>query len=189
MNWMRAAALLALLPLAACDDPFGPRGWDATADTAQIWSASRTELIGFPSAWDFTTDPTRPVMVEAPGATQSWDVVLIDYNGALALAPASFFTGQGTRAAIAVRPSTTLESITRAPRDTASYQRSPVPLRVGDVYIIRTRIQVCENGIGTGTRYAKIAPVSIDPEAGTLRFALVRNPYCDDRDLVPPDED
>lgn len=180
---------LLLLPLTACDDPFGPRVWSAEPDTAQIWSASRPELIGMPSAYDFTTDPTRSVLIEGAGSTQGWDVALIDVNGQLMLAPASYFPGQGTRAAIAPRGAGTLASIERAPADSASYTRSPVALRVGDVYVIRSRINTCETGYGAGTRYAKITPVEIDQQEGTVRFALVRNPYCDDRSLIPPEDD
>lgn len=191
--WMRAARALLplslLLPLAACDDPFGPRAWDATPDTAQLWSASRAELIGQPAAFDFASLPPRPVQIETTGATQRWDVVLIDHEGGLALAPASYFLGAGSRSAIAPQGMLDLEDMTRAPSDTAAYLRRPVPLRLGELYIVRSRVEVCPDGYSSGARYAKITPVSIDAEAGTARLALVTNPYCDDRDLVPPEDD
>lgn len=188
MNIRRFAVLL--LPfLAACDDPFGPREWNATPDTAFLYSASRAELIGFVSAFDFTTVPGRPVPLEATGASQNWDVALIDFNGQLALAPSSHFLGQAERSAISEQPNTTLAAITRAPGDSASYSRGPVPLRMGSVYVVRTRSSICESGLGSGIRYAKLQPVVIDQAAGTLRFIYVRNPYCDDRALIPPDGD
>lgn len=192
-DWKRAARALLplslLLPLAACDDPFGPRSWDATPDTAQLWSASRAELIGQPAAFDFTSLPARTVLIETTGATQRWDVVLIDEGGQLALAPASYFLGPTSRSAIAPRGTQDLAEVTRAPNDSASYLRRPVPLRLGELYIVRSRVEVCPDGFSSGARYAKITPVLIDPQAGTVRFAFVRNPYCDDRDLVPPDSD
>lgn len=185
---IRIIALLALPFLAACDDPFGPRDWIATPDTALLWSASRPALIGFESAVDFTTTPPRGVAIEATGASQNWDVVLLDVNGQLALAPSSYFLGQGERSAVSEQPNTTLAAVTRAPGDTASYKRTPIPVKLGNVYIVRTRVAVCEGGFSSGVRYVKLQPVAIDPQAGSFRFAFVRNPYCDDRDLIPPDE-
>jgi hypothetical protein len=191
-KWIRSGrlvvALLALPLLAACDDPFGPLVWDATPDTATIWSASRTGLVGRPAAFDFAL-AVAPVFVESATATNSWDVVLVDVGGRLSLAPASHFGGQGTRAAIAVRPNTTLDAVTRAPSDTSSYLRTPVPLETGSVYVIRTRTDVCEGGFSTGTRYAKIRPLTIDEQGGSLTFELVRNPYCSNRNFIPPDDD
>jgi hypothetical protein len=31
--------------------------------------------------------------------------------------------------------------------------------------------------------------VALDHALGTVEFAIVRNPYCDNRDLVSPDDD
>lgn len=179
-----------LLSLAACDDPFGPRNWDATPDTAQIWSASRAELIGRPAGFDFTLNPPQAVLIEAPGAVRNWDVVLLDHEGGLALAPSSYFLGaSAARTAISPRGVQPLEAVTVAPRDSVEYTRLPVPLRVGELYVIRSRVQVCVDGFSSGIRYAKITPVEIDVAEGRVRFAHVRNPYCDDRALIPPDED
>ena len=186
---VRALLPLALLPLAACDDPFGPQTWDATPDTAQLWSASRADLIGQPAAFDFTAPAPTPVLIETTGATQRWDVVLIDDAGQLALAPASYFLGASSRTAIAPQGTLDLDEVRRAPSDTSAYLRRPVPLRVGELYIVRSRVEVCPDGFSSGARYAKITPVQIDAAAGTVRFALVRNPYCDNRDLVPPEGD
>lgn len=180
-----AAIVLSLPLLAACDDPFGPLEWDATPDTAMLYSASRVELLRRPSAFDFAL-AVAPVYIESANATNAWDVVLVDAGGQLALAPASYFSGQGSRAAIAVRPNSTLAEVTRAPSDTSSYVRTPVPLELGTVYVVRTRTDVCEGGYTTGTRYAKLRPVSIDQQAGTFTFELVRNPYCSNRNFIPP---
>jgi len=177
---------LAVLPLVgACGDPFGPLSWDATPDTVTIWSASRPDLVGRPSGFDFALTGA-PVYIEVPTATNSWDVVLIDSGGQLALAPASYFSGQGIRSGIAVRPNSALEAVTRAPSDSSSYVHAPVALVTGAVYVIRTRTDVCESGYSTGTRYSKIRPVTIDEQAGSFTFELVRNPYCSNRDFIPP---
>jgi hypothetical protein len=170
----------------ACDDPFGPLEWDATPDTASIWSASRLELVEQPAAFDFALGGT-PVWIEFSGGANSWDVVLIDHEGGLALAPSSYFEGQSSRAGIAVRPNTALDEITRAPSDSASYRRTPVPLAAGTVYIIRSRTAICESQFSSGPRYAKIRPVTIDAAAGSFTFEMVRNPYCSQRSFIPPD--
>jgi len=190
-TWKRVLPLLALPWLGvatACDDPFGPLDWDATPDTASLWSASRLELVEQPAAFDFALGGV-PVWIEFTSGADTWDVVLIDHEGQLALAPASYFAGQGTRAGIAVRTGTTLDEVTRAPSDSAAYQRTPVVLETGAVYIIRTRSTVCESGYSSGTRYSKIRPVTIDVAAGTLMFEMVRNPYCSNRSFIPPNTD
>jgi hypothetical protein len=187
----RRVVRLVLLPLlvmtAACEDPFGPQSWDATPDTAALWSASRLELLEQPAAFDFAL-AVAPVWIEFSGASNSWDVVLIDHQGRLSLAPASYFAGQGTRAGIAVLPNATLESVTSAPRDSASFLRTPVPLELNTVYVVRTRQAVCEGGFSSGTRYAKLRALAIDQQAGTISFELVRNPYCSSRSFIPPED-
>lgn len=180
-------ALPGALSLGGCGDPFGPLTWDATPATASIWSASRLELLGRPSAFDFALS-AGPVYIEGQGATASWDVVLVDHEGSLALAPASYF-GQNLRVGIATRPNSTLADVRRAPSDTAAYLREPVRVELGTVYVIRTRVDVCESGYTSGTRYAKLQPVTIDQQGGSLTFELVRNPYCSNRNFIPPDPD
>jgi hypothetical protein len=71
-----------------------------------------------------------------------------------------------------------------APRDTALYTAGPVPLRTGVVYVVRSRRAQC--GFSTGQRYAKMMAAEVDVERGTAQLAIVRNPFCDDRALVPP---
>lgn len=178
--------LLLLAPLAACSDPYGPQEWDATPETAQLWSASRSALLGKPSAFDLTTSPPYALNIEDAAAYNGYDIILIDVNGQLALAPASYFAGQNTRSGIAVRENTSLADVTKAPADTADYLHAPVPLKMGAVYIVRTRVNTCETGYSSGTRYAKLTPVEINQQGGYLRFQLVRNPFCSNRDFIPP---
>ena len=86
--------------------------------------------------------------------------------------------------------------MTQAPRDStasawpplsAPYSVEPVPLVAGDVYIVRSRRASC-GGVSSGYRYAKLRPVEINVAAGTYTFEIVRNPYCDDRSFVPPED-
>jgi hypothetical protein len=181
----RWALLLAALPLAACGDDFGPQTWDATPDTTLLYSLSRPEYIGRPSAYDFTT-LTR-VSVEATGSTGNWDAALAEQNNGFVLVPSGNFPGIISRAAIGETTYTTLDQLTRAPGDTADYSRAPVPLREGAVYVVRSRIAPCI-GFGSGTYYGKFQVVSMDAATGTIRLAAVRNPYCNNRALVPEED-
>jgi hypothetical protein len=169
----------------ACDDPFGPRLWSAAPDTAFIYSSSRAEYIGRVSSFDIVE--LRPVRIEVPGATGQWDFALADGNGALELVPAGELSGGlPSSAAIAIFPNQQLEDITAAPRDTALFRSTAVAVEPNTIYVIRSRRAPC--GFGTaGFFYAKMRAVDIDVERGTLRFEVVRNPFCNDRALVPPE--
>jgi hypothetical protein len=63
----------------------------------------------------------------------------------------------------------------------------PLPLVAGDVYIVRSRRASC-GGASGGYRYAKLRAVEINVVAGTYTFEIVRNPYCDNRSFIPPEE-
>jgi hypothetical protein len=175
-----------VLLAAACDDPFGPANWDATPDTVVLFSASRAEYIGHSSAVDITTVPVAALPLEVPGLTGNWDFALTDGDGGLALAPASAFAGLESRARIAVLEGQTLDDVRQAPRDTALYRATPVVVRPGDVYVIRSRRSSC--GGTNGYRYAKVQTVEIDVPRGIYRFEIVRNPYCDNRSFIPPQD-
>lgn len=177
---------LAVLVVAACDDPYGPAVWDATPDTMMLFSASRAEYLGFGSVLDITLQPVAALPLEAPSVTGNWDVALTDFEGGLALVPASAFAGLESRARIGVDSIRTFEQVTEAPRDTTEFGVDPLPLREGDVYLVRSRRSSC--GISSGYRYGKLRAISINEEAGTFRFEIVVNPYCDNRSFVPPEE-
>lgn len=186
MRGSRRLIPLLILVLAACDDPFGPAVWDATPDTLLLYSASRAEYLGFPSALDVATVPVQLVPIEAPTVTGNWDLALLDSGGGLALAPSGAFAGLESRARISVLTNRTLDSVTQASRDTTTYTADAVALELGNVYVVRSRRASC--GVSSGYRYAKLRPVEINVAAGTYRFEIVRNPYCDNRSFVPPEE-
>jgi hypothetical protein len=172
--------------LVACEDPFDIDDWTTITDTVQIFSLSRTEHIGEPAAYDFVTRVLR--LVESPSAAGQWDVALRDENGQLAFVPAGAFPGQASRAGLAAIPAnTTFEQLSEAPPDTGSYTLTPRILQPGQVYVVRTRRASC--GFTTGVRFGKIKIISVDQAAGTVRFASVVNPLCNNRDLIPPGED
>lgn len=179
--------LVAVLTVAACDDPFGPQLWDGTPATMTLYSASRAEYVGLASALDVVSQPVTPVSIEAPGAMGNWDFVLLDGPDGLMFSSASeAFEGAPTGARIAVIRNTSFVDVTEAPADTAAYTRGAIPLETGVVYVIRSRRSGC--GFTSGVRYAKVQPIEVDPARGTFRFAVVRNPYCEVRSLVPPEE-
>ena len=71
--------LVAAVGTAACDGGLGPIVWDATPDTTVIYSLSRPDLLGEPSAYDFAY--LRRVTIESPVETGQWDMVLAEENG------------------------------------------------------------------------------------------------------------
>jgi hypothetical protein len=173
----------AAVSMVACDDPFAIDDWTSVTDTIQVFSVSRPELIGQPSAYDFVTRVL--VRVESPTSAGSWDIALRDENGQLALAPAGSFQGQTSRAGLALITNTTFEELSEAPGDTASYSVTPRIVQPGQIYAVRSRRAGC--GFNVGVRFGKIKIISVDQAAGTVRFASVVNPLCNNRDLIPPD--
>jgi len=180
-----ALVIPAVLTMAACGDDFGIVDWTAVPDTTLIYSASRADLLRMPAAFDFIN--LVRVEIESEGAGGNWDVALIEQDGAFHLAPEAFVTGSDSRAAIATSDVTQLEDVREAPSDTARFTRSAVPIRIGDVYVVRSRRGTCFT-FNVGVRYAKLKALEVDPEAGTFRFEVVRNPNCNNRALIPSED-
>src|SRR5688500_17307278 len=177
----KRAVLTAFFPLllVACEDEF-KQEWTATPDTVELFSLSRPELIGRPSAFDFVPQPLFgiPAAVENPSATGRWDVEVVDQGSPLAFLPAGGFAGLNSRAAIAeISGATTLEELREAPGDTAQFKTTVVAAQVGKIYVVRTRREDCGFG-STGVRYAKLEVLEVNAPAGTLRFRTIINPYC-----------
>lgn len=174
---------LAAVASVACDDTLGIQPWDTVPDTVSLYSASRADLLGQSSAFDFVN--LAPVRVEASGAGGNWDVILTGGGASpLQLTPAGVFGGVTSKASIATITGTSFDALTDAPSDTMLYSKQPVTLTAGGVYAIRTRGVVCE--ISNSVHYAKVLVVSLDPALGVARLATVRNPYCDNRSFVSP---
>jgi len=179
-----ALILVAALGTAACSDSLGPQPWDATPDTVTLFSASRVDLLGQPSPFDFIN--LLPVKPEAPGTAGLWDVMLVTAGSDLQFVPAGAFQGQTSKAAIATITGKTFADLTEAPEDTTLYTTQAVTLHEGAVYVVRTRRDVCS--FSTASRFAKIHVITLDPAQGKAKFEAVRNPYCADRSFVPPKE-
>lgn len=171
--------------LSACGDDFGPGTWSARPDTTVIYSASRPELLLMPAAFDVVN--LARIIIENPTATGTWDFALVEQDGQFLMAPAAALTRDDSRAGIALSSATALVDVEEAPGDTASFSRALVPVEIGRVYIVRSRRESCFT-FGVGVRYAKLKALEVDPAAGTFRFEVVRNPNCNDRALVPPED-
>jgi hypothetical protein len=174
----------AVASVAACDDETGLDVWSAVPDTITLYSLSRPDLINQPSAYDFINHLV--LRVESPNATGNWDVAVRHEGTQLALVPASGFQGQQSRAALSVIAGSTFEELQEAPEDTLQFTTSAVPLTVGQVLAVRTRRAPC--AFSTSVRYGKIKIVDVNPVAGTVRFAAIVNPFCNDRSLIPPED-
>lgn len=180
---LAALSAALLVGVAACgDDPFA-FDWNDAPDTVLVYSMARPEL-NLVSAYNFLQGAR--VRVEAPAATGSWDLAVDTRDGQIVFLPPGALN-VAAEAGVAVLEGMSLDDVTRAPSDTLLYvEDEPVPVRQGDVYVIRTNRQRGSFG-RTCVYYAKAEAVAIDPVGGTLTFREVTNPVCNDRDLVPPD--
>jgi hypothetical protein len=172
--------------VSACSDPFASLPWDDAPMDIVLYSASRPEYVGRISAFDLGSGTPRGVAIEAESGAGSWDVVLLDNNGSLALESAVQFEGFKSRARIAEITGVAFEDVKRAPADTTEYTAGPLDLRMDAVYIVRSRLTSC--GLLTGSIYAKLKPTEIDAANGIFRFSYVENPNCDDRLLIAPED-
>lgn len=180
-----SAILLLTLALATgCKDNFGPTLWSDSPDTVAIWSLSRPDFQGLPSAYDMVN--SQRLAVEALGATGSWDFALVEEEGALKLMPSGAIKGLDSSAGIAPLPGRGFDELKELPGDTARYKRtSAVALEPGMVYAIRSRRYYPYSGAACSS-FAKLEPVRIDAANGELLFRIVSNPNCNDRSMVPP---
>jgi len=183
---MKAAltsGVLALVATAACNDSLGPPTWDPTPATTVIYSLSRPDLVGKPSAYDFVG--LRRLVIEAPGSTGGWDIALAEQSGNFVFLPVGMFPGIDDDVLVAETTARIMANVKKAPSDTTEYSRGPIPVRRGEVYIVRTRQESCVT-FGRGPFYAKFQVLSVDPSLGSVELAAIRNPYCTDRALTPP---
>lgn len=184
MRFVRYCGLVLTAVTAACGDDFGPINWSDVPDTVQIFSVSRPDLLGLPSAFDGVT--LRPVPVEQ-GA--GWDFALAEQDGGFVMLPLSATEGGDTLAALATIGDVTLDEVTEAP-PSSDFVKEPVPIEAGTVYVLRTRRSRCSQFTSlTGPRYGKLKAIAVDEEEGTYEFEVVVNPQCNDRALIPPDDD
>jgi len=175
------------LVAAGCDDEFGPQVWVDLPDTVTIYSLARPELLGLPGAYDIVN--RGAVRIEQPGMSVSWDLALSEEGGQFVLLPSGVLPDNPSPAALAHMPGADFKTLDAAPKreDSRWVDSLAVPLTVGEVYVVRSRPVSCI--YVTGSYFAKMRAVSVDPVVGSVTLELITNPYCNDRALVPPDED
>jgi hypothetical protein len=171
--------LAGLIPFLACDT-FEPN-WIGLPDFAVLYSLSRAEFIGRESAYDFAGQ--RRVVVERPKTQDpfDFDMAVTEIDGVFHALPAGLFEGFTIEPGIAVDSSgIRFEDMTTAPRD-GYVTDAPVLLREGWVYAVKTRrdFRGCN-------MYGKFEVVDLDP-VGIVEIRAMRNPLCNDRNLVPPE--
>ncbi|HEX7050270.1 MAG TPA: hypothetical protein VF188_08730 [Longimicrobiales bacterium] len=189
LSLLTLAVVVAAAAATGCDDEFGPSDWSPVPDTVALYSLSRAEYQGLPSAVDITDEPVFGHVVEAPGQTGGWDFVLEELDGVLAFSPAGALSGIPAGPGIAVDSTTGFDAIIRAPGDTAAYHRlDSVPVSASVVYVARSRVVPTFFGARC-VRFAKFRTVEIDPARGIVTIEVVNNVNCNDRSLIPPDED
>jgi hypothetical protein len=174
------APLLACAPLlGACDDNGLLSELILSPDTATV--ALPGSSVG--SALDIvrTTSNRLVRMPERLEDAEQWDVALRRTEaGALVLRP--YIPVSGARGAGLAPTSEAFEQIDEAPRGDGSYSSNPVLVTAGATYFLRSR-QFSGNGL-VCVKYAKLKVVTVDPAAGTARFAMVINDGCDDERLA-----
>lgn len=181
---LAAALTVGLAGASACgDDPFQV-DWVEAPDTVTLHSLARPDM-NLSSGFDFINRVA--VRIESPNATGNWDLAVDTRGGALVLLPPGSL-GVASKAQVAALPGRTFQDVTEAPADTALYSsRLPVPVQTGTVYVWRTRQSFGSWGM-VCVYYAKMEPLAVDAQAGTLTFVFDSSPACNDRSLVPPEK-
>jgi hypothetical protein len=175
-----ATAGLLAVGTVGCDDPYAI-DWTESPDTAMIYSLARPEL-NLPSAFDFVGKV--PLRVEAPLSTGQWDLALDTQDGELVFLPPGAM-GISSSSRVTRIPNTTWDDVIQAPSDSLLYSRDePVPVRSGDIYVLRTHVT---RGIwGTSCVYfGRIKPLEIQVAEGYLRFQYDFSPVCNSLRLIP----
>ncbi len=180
----RLLVLPSLLFSVACSDDIFRLRWSSDPDTALVYSLARPEL-NLPSGFDFVN--RTAVEIQAPGATGSWDFALDTQGGQLVMVPPTVY-GITSEARITVIPGMRFEDVQKAPSDTSRYTGTEaVPVSLGNTYVFQTHL--ARDRFGQLCRFfAKLEPLALDVQLGTMRFVFDRNPLCEDLDLIPPEE-
>lgn len=181
--WLGVVALVGVVFAAGCRNSLGPNTWLAIPDTTTLYSLSRPEYVGKPSAYDFTSSGGGGVVVEAPGYTNQWDIAIVDGANGLELAPAGTFEGISATPALTriTTPGDTFDNLADAPSDEKLYTDSTrLPAVEGGLYVVRTR------QVSSCVYYAKFELLSVDQQAGTVELVAAGDPYCNDRHLISP---
>lgn len=187
-----AALTLVALLTTGCEDEldFGFGDWAAAEDTVTLYSLDRPEYQGLPGGYNIAP-PGQAVVIEDRGATGLWDFALTGGTGGepLRLSPVGALLGLSSQAGIAPIGDVSYEELETAPRDSALYvSDEPVLVRPDRIYALRSRVVASATGSGC-VRFGKLKPLDVNEVEGTLRFVALANPNCNDRNLVPTEDE
>lgn len=176
--------LLGLAPLAGCnEDPFRIH-WTENPQEQVLYALDREELNQFNG---FDMIGRLRVVIEDPQTEGAWDFAVDRQGGGMVFLPPTLL-GLESRAGIASIPDSEYDDVVVAPSDTLAYvSDEPVPIALGTVYVVRTRL--ASGGFGRVCHFfGRVEPLEIDPVAGVVRFVQDTSPDCNNRSLVPPDD-
>lgn len=176
------ASLFACAPLlTACDDNGLLGTLILSSDTTAIGlpggnaEGSAIDIVRSGGDFDLVRNPERLTDAE------QWDFALRSTSAGLVFRPFTPVASQFRGAGIAVSDRA-FADLDRAPRGTASYSSAPVAVRVGGVYLLRSRQFASGNAVCV--KYAKIQVLEINQATSTVRFEVVINEGCDDERLA-----
>jgi len=179
--WIAAPLVLGSLVVSGCDDAFD-FDWILQVDTAVVYSLSRPEYLDRASAYDFGPGG-GPRVVEVPAATPvRWDLAFAEEDGDFVALPAGLFQGFDIDPGVQeITGGVSFDALDLAPRDGYVTSES-FPLREGGLYVVKSRrdFRRCNH-------YAKFEVLRLDP-IGIIEFQSVENPLCNDRELIPEDQ-
>lgn len=162
-------------------NPLGLTNWSgALPDTVTLYSLSRPNYLGLPSAYDFVGLTT--VQVENPAETGNWDIALGEDSTGLVFLLPDVFAFESTNARILPVKGGSLDSLLKAPK--AKYDSTVVPIRTDDLYVVQSRVSTNVYGLSC-VYYSKLKPLVVDTTTGKLVFIFLSNPNCNDSSLKP----
>lgn len=192
---MRSLAIVAAIPVAllfgACESTgtsFEPM---LVTDTIEL--ATPTANSSLPTAVDITATTGAIVGGRYPEELRDageWDLTLRLVGNELRFVPAGSVgildLGGVSRAGI-TEPLTgrTFDSLKQAPKQTTFITDRGVPVRVGEVYAVRSRLVSC--GISAVEQYGKLQPLEVDVAAQRVKFHIITSSRCADQRLSDED--
>lgn len=174
--------LVSAASLTACgDDPFRT-DWVENPDTVELYVLSRPEP-NLLSAFEFYG--RIPKRLEAPNTGDRWDLTVDYRDGQFVWLPPGAL-GIESDAGLATLEGHSWLSADEAPADTVAYVTdAAIPISFDPIYVIRTRLH--QGTFSLCNYYGKIEVLETDSIIGTVTFQFDVNPFCNNRDLVPPD--
>jgi hypothetical protein len=179
-----ALALLAL-PMVGCKST---DSLVAVLSDDTVTLVAPTAGLRQPSAVDITAPVGiigGPRFPEESADAEQWDFTVRLVAGQIQLVPAGAIGLSGAAVRAGLTESQTgksFDDIKQAPASSNFITDHGVVMRVGEVYVARSRLAVC--GFSTIEQYAKLQPLEVDVAAQRLRLRVATSTRCGDQRLV-----